>query len=404
MKRIPFYAVALALGIALAGVAGRSEAQSAAGRTLEELKAEAQARADRNAYPLIGLKPGEVREALERLTSLERDEWAASWSRVGDRYLAKGNAEAASAPKQADSDFLQAWLYYSFARWPVPNSPGKQRAYEKALEAYLAHAKLLDPPLEILRVPFEGKEVVGYLRMPKGAGPAPLVVAIAGLDSRKEEMVERFSQLLERGIGVLALDSPGTGQSPVKAAPGAERTLIRVLDAALARPDVDPKRIAVYGGSNGGYWATILAVTEKHRLRAVVVQSPPIHETFSRARTQALSGNREYLFDYVPAQMFTYGASTMEQLAAAREQMSLKARGILGKPMTPMLVIGGALDTQVPIADVDLLLLSGETPKDAWVHPRGGHMGRDAREWPDPVIFKRVTTPWLLRALDENGN
>jgi alpha-beta hydrolase superfamily lysophospholipase len=403
MKRIPICAAALVLGIAAAGLAGQSEAQPASGRTLEELKAEAQARADRNAYPLIGLKPAEVREALERLTSLERDEWAASWSRIGDRYLAKGSAEAASAPKQADADFLQAWLYYSFARWPVPNSPGKQRAYEKALEAYLAHAKLLDPPLEVLRVPFEGREIVGYVRMPKGARAAPLVVAIAGLDSRKEEMVERFSQLLERGIGVLALDSPGTGHSPVKAAPGAERTLSRMLDAALKRADVDPRRVAIYGGSNGGYWATLLAVTEKHRVRAVVVQSPPIHETFSSARTQALSANREYLFDYVPAQMFTYGAATMEQLAAAREQMSLKTQGVLGKPMAPMLVIGGALDTQVPIADVDLLLRSGETPKDAWVHPRGGHMGRDAKEWPDPVIFKRITTPWLLRALDENG-
>jgi pimeloyl-ACP methyl ester carboxylesterase len=404
MKRIAVFAAALALGSAAAGLAGRSEGQTASGRTLEELKAEAQARAERNAYPLIGLKPGEVREALERLTGLERDEWAASWSRIGDRYLAKGGAEAAAAPKQADADFLQAWLYYSFARWPVPNSPGKQRAYDKALEAYLAHAKLLDPPLEILRVPFEGKEIVGYVRMPKGARAAPLVMAIAGLDSRKEEMVERFSQLLERGIGVLALDSPGTGQSPVKAAPGAERTLTRMLDAVLQRPDVDPKRVAIYGGSNGGYWATILAVTEKHRVRAVVVQSPPIHETFSRARTQALSGNREYLFDYVPAQMFTYGATTLEQLAAAREQMSLKTQGVLGKPMAPMLVIGGVLDTQVPIADVDLLLRSGETPKDAWVHPRGGHMGRDAKEWPDPVIFKRITTPWLLRALDDNGN
>lgn len=403
MKRIPICAAALVLGIAAAGFAGRSEAQPASGRTLEELKAEAQARADRNAYPLIGLKPAEVREALERLASLERDEWAASWSRIGDRYLAKGSAEVAGAPRQADADFLQAWLYYSFARWPVPNSPGKQRAYEKALEAYLAHAKLMDPPLEVLRVPFEGKEIVGYVRMPKGARAAPLVMAIAGLDSRKEEMVERFSQLLERGIGVLALDSPGTGQSPVKAAPGAERTLTRMLDAALQRPDVDPKRVAIYGGSNGGYWATLLAVTERHRLRAVVVQSPPIHETFSSARTQALPANREYLFDYVPAQMFTYGAATLDQLAAARERMSLKTQGVLARPMAPMLVIGGALDTQVPIADVDLLLRSGETPKDAWVHPRGGHMGRDAKEWPDPVIFKRITTPWLLRALDANG-
>src|SRR5256885_9662260 len=102
---------ALIIGLA---VALNVHAQS--GRTLEEVKAEAQARADRNAYPLIGLKPDEVREALGRLKSLEPDDWAAAWSPLGDRYV-------------ASKDFHQAWLYYSFARWPVPNSPGKEKAY-----------------------------------------------------------------------------------------------------------------------------------------------------------------------------------------------------------------------------------------------------------------------------------
>ena len=357
------------------------------GRTLEELKAETQARADRNAYPLIGLKADEVREALGRLTSLDRDEWAASWSEIGDRYMAK-------------RDYHQAWLYYSFARWPVPNSAGKQRAYEKALEAYRDYAKKYDPPLEVLRVPYEGGAVIGYLRVPKKAGAAPLIVAIAGLDSRKEEMVERFAPLAERGIAVLALDSPGTGQSGVKAAPGVEKSLSLMLDAALARGGIDAKRVALYGGSFGGYWATILAVTEKGRLRAVVAQSPPVHEYFSRERTYGALKNREYLFDYVPAHMFTYGATSMEQLAELKGRMSLKARGLLDQPMAPMLVIAGALDTQVPIADIDILMRSGDSPKDLWVHPRGGHMGRDAKSWPDPVIFKRVTAPWLLKALE----
>ena len=388
MNRMKIGAVLIAAGVA-AAVAVTSEAQS--GRTLEELKAEAQARADRNAYPLIGLKPDEVREALARLTSLDRDEWAASWSQIGERYMAK-------------KDFHQAWLYYSFARWPVPNSPGKQRAYDKALEAYLAYAKKYDPPLEVLRVPYEGSEVVGYVRMPKGARRVPLVVAIAGLDSRKEEMIERFGPLAERGIGVLALDSPGTGQSGVKAAaPGTEKSLSRVLDAVLARPEIDKKRVALYGGSFGGYWAAILAAAEKPRLRAVVAQSPPVHEYFSREHTQGLAKNREYLFDYVPAHMFTYGAASMEQLVQLKEPMSLKARGVLEQPMAPMLVIGGALDTQVPLADLELLMRTGDTPKEIWLHPKGGHMGRDRATWPDPVIFKRVTTPWLLKALEADA-
>ena len=378
---------ATVLLLALSALATAGLAQS--GRTLAELKAEAQARADRNAYPLIGLKPDEVREALGRITKLDGDEWAASWSQIGDRYMAK-------------KDFHQAWLYYSFARWPVPNSPGKQRAYEKALDAYLQYARKYDPPLEVLHVPYAGGQVIGYVRMPKRAnGPVPLVVAIAGLDSRKEEMIERFGPLTERGIAVLGLDSPGTGQSGVKpAAPGTEKSLSNVLDVVLSRPAIDAKRVVLYGGSFGGYWATILAVTEKARLRAVVAQSPPIHETFSRERTFALVKNREYLFDYVPAQLFTYGGTTVEQLADAKERMSLKTRGLLEQPMAPMLVIGGALDTQVPIADIDLLMRSGDSPKDIWVHPKGGHMGRDAKTWPDPVIFRRVTTPWLFKALE----
>jgi len=386
MKRIKLVALVVA-----AGVAATAFAQS--GRTLEEVKAEAQARADRNAYPLIGLKPDEVREALARLKSLEPDDWAAAWSPLGERHMQR-------------KDFHQAWLYYSFARWPVPNSPGKEKAYAHALEAYWQYAKKYNPPLEIMKVPYEGNEVVGYLRMPKKDGKSdarniPFIIAVAGLDSRKEEMIERFGPLAERGIGVLALDSPGTGQSGVKpVVPGADKSLSRVLDAVLARPEVDPKRVALYGGSYGGYWATILAVTERSRLRAVVAQSPAVHESFSRERTMSLAKNREYLFDYVPAQMFTYGVKTIEELADAKEKMSLKTRGILEQPMAPMLVIAGALDTQVPIADIDILMRSGDSPKDLWVHPRGGHMGRDPKTWPDPVIFKRVTTPWLFKALE----
>jgi esterase FrsA len=370
-------------------------------RTLEELKAEAQARADRNAYPLIGLKPDEVREALANIKTLDRDEWAAAWSAIGERYMKKAEAERASAPAEADKDYLQAWRYYSFARWPVPNSPGKQQAYEKALAAFRKHGELLDPPLEVMHVPFEGGEIVAYRQMPKGAQSAPLVLAISGLDSRKEDMAERFQPMLAHGVGYVGVDMPGTGEAPIKIEPGAERMLSRLLDAALAHPAVDKNRIAVYGGSFGGYWSTILAATERSRLRAVVAQSPPIHETFSAPMLQHALTNKEYLFDYVPAYMSVYaGVETLDQLRAARAKVSLVTQGIIDKPMAPMLVVAGVKDTQVPIADIDLLLHTGETPKDAWINPAGGHMGREAKGWSDPVIFKRVTMPWLLRALE----
>src|SRR5260221_4162414 len=111
--------IAAALAIVCFAASGTAQVQAQSERTLDEVKAEAKARADRGAYPLIGLKAEEVREALGRLHSLDRDEWAASWSRIGDRYM-------------ASKDYEGAWRYYSFARWPQPNSPGKPGAYEQA--------------------------------------------------------------------------------------------------------------------------------------------------------------------------------------------------------------------------------------------------------------------------------
>jgi len=194
---------------------------------------------------------------------------------------------------------------------------------------------------------------------------------------------------------------PGTGEAPIKIAPGAERMLSRLLDAVIALPETDRSRIAVYGGSFGGYWSTILAATERQRVKAVVAQSPPIDETFSAAALEQAMSNKEYLFDYIPAYLSVYAdVTSIDELRQARAKASLKAQGIVARPMAPMLVIGGVHDTQVPIADIDLLLHSGETPKDAWINPAGGHMGREPKGWTDPAIFKRVTMPWLLRALE----
>jgi hypothetical protein len=37
-------------------------------------------------------------------------------------------------------------------------------------------------------------------------------------------------------------------------------------------------------------------------------------------------------------------------------------------------------------------------PKDVWVNPEGGHMGRSER-WPDPRVRAEVVEPWVLRKL-----
>jgi esterase FrsA len=114
----------------------------------------------------------------------------------------------------------------------------------------------------------------------------------------------------------------------------------------------------------------------------------------------SLIGNREYLFDQVPALMAIFdNVTTIDQMAEVLPKMSLVKQGLLGKPMAPMLILAGVLDTQVPISDIYLLLDKGDVPKTAWINPQGGHLGRQVKVWPDPRIFKEVIIPWQVRML-----
>ena len=316
------------------------------------------------------------------------------------------------------------WRLYYFAQWPVPSSAGKQAAYRKALDAYARHAAALDPKVETVRIPFEGGTITGYLRLPKGAlGKVPLILAISGLDSGKETMAETYNAIIPSGVAYFAVDSPGTGQAPIKVTPTADRMFSAVLDYLQTRPEVDAHQIIAHGVSFGGYWATKLAITEHGRLLGLVVQSPPVdtalhaeflgthllgggaiaarrHGAACRFLRTHLLGNREYLFDVVPAFLAVVeGGDTTDKLAEVFPKLSLVAQGLIGKPTGPMLVVGGAKDTQVPISDLDLLLHTGDVPKDAWINPQGCHLGREPRGWTDPVIFSRVIMPLELRLL-----
>ena len=384
--------------IVLAALSTVALAQSGGPRTLSELKTEVQERAERKVYPVSQLEPAEVREALAALKTLDRDEWAAAWSAIGDRHMVQAR-KAESNPAEASKHYKYAFEYYLFARFPLENSPGKVKAYDKALEAFAAYAKIPYPPIEIVRIPFEGKEIVGYLRLPINVRPAPLVLTIGGLDSRKENAAFRNDAYLAHGVGYFSFDMPGTGQSTIRqVVPGAEREFTRVLDYIATRRDLDAKRVVVYGGSWGGHWAARLAYLERERIRGAVVQGGPVHEYFQSEWQKKAIGTREYLFELFEARAAIYGAKTLDEFLAYGPKMSLKTAGWLDKPSAPMLVINGMRDTQVPVEDLFLLMRSG-SPKEVWINPQGGHMGRNVAI-SDQKIFETVTLPWVVRIVN----
>ena len=269
-------------GLVLCAVVADASAQIAPARTWPELKQATQERVDGQRYPLTGFDPVEVKEILGRIDSLDRDEWAKSWIVNGDRHMSAARAMPASDPKRAGEAYLAAWRYYSFGAWPTQNSPEKKRAQRLGSEAFQAYART-QPRMEVLRIPFEGAEIVAYLQRPTGDARPPVVISVGGLDSYKEFVAEQYgATYLKAGLAYVAIDMPGTGDSPLRAAPGSERIFARVIDALQQRSDVDGSRIGIQGVSWGGHWALRMAYAEPQRIKAAVSWGGPLHAYFQR--------------------------------------------------------------------------------------------------------------------------
>src|SRR5438270_12042940 len=78
-------------------------------RSLDEIKSEAIHRAENGIYPLIGLDPADVREAFASIHTRDKDEWAAAFMKVANKYAEEARTLAVTDPAKADADYIRAW-------------------------------------------------------------------------------------------------------------------------------------------------------------------------------------------------------------------------------------------------------------------------------------------------------
>ena len=102
-----------------------------------------------------------------------------------------------------------------------------------------------------------------------------------GVDGWKEDRMSNSEVFHKAGLATFTIDMPGAGENPcLGQEPRAERTFSAAIDYLETRNDIDGKRIAVMGGSFGGYWATKVAYVEAKRLRGAVNWGAGCHRTF----------------------------------------------------------------------------------------------------------------------------
>jgi len=336
-------------------------------------------RANHRRNPFLpGVDAGAIASTLERLESVEPQAWVTAFAALAAPHQATAAAaERAGDAATAAREYQLAYAYWRVARYPAPNSHPKREAYRASQQMYLKGAHWLDPPLERVLMPFSGKAdeglfAIGDLRKPHlGSEPYPVVVQWGGIDSFKEE--RRSDPYLVAGLASLAVDMPGVGDAPLDGSTDAERLWDAVFDWIASRPDLDADRIALHGGSTGGYWAAKLAHTHKDRIRAAVDHAGPVHHAF-QADWIARAQLGEYPFELAETLAAAFGRSSYEEWVAYAPRLSLLDQGILDQPSAPLLLVNGVKDSVFPIADMYLLLEHG-SPKTARFFADESHMG-----------------------------
>ena len=370
-------------------------------RSLEDIKNDIARRAGRiNPFERVDRK--EVEGLLDRLTSLDPDLWGSEWGKLGARHEANAEELAKRGQKEAGKSYSQAYEYYRIGRYPVPSSPEKMNCYKGALRSFRKAASYLDPPLERIEIPFEGKKVVGYLEIPRGINRPPVVMHWGGVDGWKEDRRSNSEVLHKDGLATFTIDMPGAGENPCLGQElRAEQTFSAAIDYLETRNDIDGKRIAVMGGSFGGYWAAKLAHTEPKRLRGAVNWGAGVHRTFQEEwlRPALTLTASQYLMgpaSLLDARSYIFGVKTLEEVLNIAPSLSLVTQGLIDQPSAPLLCINGKEDDQHPISDFYLLAEHG-SPKDIRIIAGAGHMGRKPGESNDEV--QQIIIRWLKEKL-----
>lgn len=326
----------------------------------------------------------ELQRILARLGSFS--EWVETWSRSADRYRQMGETALLEGKTQTGAHFLLLATYlYFFAQLLLPmGNPTKESIVRRMVSCYLRGAAELAPPVRPVRIPFNGVEMPGYLRVPDTPGRAPCVVMLDGADTVKEELHWWSDLFVQRGAATLCFDGPGQGETwaQLKMDARYEVAVSAAIDWLRAHDAIDPSRIVIWGISLGGYLAARALASDDRAVVGVCVGG------FYDARGfphRALAGQerwREMLgLPDIPA--------TRNFVA---EHVTLS--GMLADLGRPLLVVHGGRDHLVPTEEIRCFLDDAPDMVEFWLYEDACHAVWD---WYEEVAPR--TADWVMEAL-----
>jgi dipeptidyl aminopeptidase/acylaminoacyl peptidase len=316
---------------------------------------------------------------------------------VAVRVLPDGGIERPTAPAGASVTAIAAAADALVAAVATPVSPGEVALLGSSatvltdFAAGLREAASPVPTRELLATGPDGQEVQGWVLLPAGEGPHPVLLTIHGgpYASYGPAFFDEAQVYVAAGYAVVFCNPRGSdsyGEAFGRAIKGDFGNLDMVdvlafLDHALAIvPGLDAGRIGVMGGSYGGY-LTAWLIAHDHRFAAAIVERGYLDP-------RSFVGSSDIGWFFAPAYN-TADPATMD----AQSPLLLA-----DQVRTPTLVLHSEDDLRCPISqalryytelrlagvDAELLVFPGETHE----------LSRSGRPWHRRQRFEAILDWW----------
>ncbi|HKA46091.1 MAG TPA: alpha/beta fold hydrolase [Burkholderiales bacterium] len=294
------------------------------------------------------------------------------WREAAARHEALARRAAAMGANEAATyHYDHAIESYRMAQHPIffDDHPVKIELCRKLDEMVDRRSKVASYPIERVEVPFDGRKTIScLLHLLPDRRKAPVVIYVPGMDQTKEVFPRAFHNVaLSRGFHVIAMDGPGQGNSNIQKIRAVkdnyERAGAAVISYLMKRPEVDPKKIAIYGISMGSYWSLRLSSYD-HRAAAVV------------SAVACFNPNNTIFTQSSPRfkQMFMYMAGyDNEEKFDEEVAKGMTVRGYLGKVRCPTLLVTGEFDPLCPLEDAVEAFADLKVSKEMWVFENQYH-------------------------------
>ena len=216
----------------------------------------------------------------------------------------------------------------------------------------------------------DGVALKGWLVKPsRRAVKSPAIIICHGIGANKSDFTELAASLVRRGFVVLLFDFRAHGDSGGKRSSlgyHEQKDVIAALGYLKTRPEIEQKRIGIYGFSMGASTA-ILAAARTRAFSAVVADSA-FTSLKDQART-AITG-----FYHLPSFPFLslavigyelYFQTNINDVAPVDEVAKISP--------SPVLLIAGEGDALIPAENGRKLFAAAREPKELWLIPGADH-------------------------------